>query len=116
MKLERYKDFDWILIGAVFLLSFFGIIMVYSASYPLGIDLADDPAYFFKRQLIFFIVGTLLFFVVMHFPYRFYRKLTPFIITASIIMLVLVLLVGSEVNGAQRWLGVGAFRIQPLKL
>ncbi|WP_100399932.1 putative lipid II flippase FtsW [Bacillus sp. FJAT-44742] len=113
MKLERYKDFDWILIGAVFLLSFFGIIMVYSASYPLGIDLADDPAYFFKRQLVWFIVGALLFLVVMHFPYRMYRKLTPFIITASIIMLVLVLLVGLEINGAQRWLGVGGFRIQP---
>lgn len=109
----KWSFYDWPLIGASFILAVFGLIMVYSASFPLGIDLFDNPLHFISRQLIFFVLGTVVFIFVVHFPYTYYQKLTPFIIGACILMLLAVIAVGIEVNGSQRWLSFGPIQIQP---
>ncbi|MDA3130519.1 putative lipid II flippase FtsW [Aliibacillus thermotolerans] len=101
------------MITTAFLLISFGLLMVYSASFPLGIDISGDPYHFLKRQLVWFVLGTFLFFIVLHIPYRFYRKLVPYLVLLSLVVLVLVLLVGEEVKGAQRWLSFGPVTIQP---
>ncbi|WP_252314548.1 putative lipid II flippase FtsW [Sinobaca sp. H24] len=111
--MQKYKNYDWWMIGATFALAIFGMIMIYSASFPLAIDLYDNPAHFFQRQLIFFILGTVFFIFFMHFPYRRFQLFIPFMMLASILSLVLVLLIGNEVNGATSWFNVGPFTIQP---
>lgn len=110
---KQQKHYDWILIGVTFFLGIFGLMMVYSASFPLGIDIADNPAYFFTRQVIWFIIGAGVFFTALHFPYTYYQKLTPFIVGTCILLLLAVIVVGTEVNGARRWLSFGPFQLQP---
>ncbi|MBB6448098.1 cell division protein FtsW [Geomicrobium halophilum] len=116
--IERFKAFDWILISAVFALALFGLIMVYSASYPLAIDNdgIDSPAYYIARQVMYFGLGIIIFAVLMNFRYQFYKKISPYIIGVSVILLVLVLLFGTEVNEATRWLNIGGISIQPSEL
>ncbi|WP_096436247.1 putative lipid II flippase FtsW [Alteribacter populi] len=105
---------DWILIVTIALISTFGLVMIYSASFVRGYESQGDFTYFFQRQLMWLGVSVFLFTFLMVFPYRHYRKLTPFIILGSVILLVLVKTpLGIDVNGAQRWLGVGGFQIQP---
>ncbi|WP_254781005.1 putative lipid II flippase FtsW [Alteribacillus bidgolensis] len=108
--LQRY---DWVMLIAAFLLMIFGLIMVYSASFPLGLDMADDAFYFVKRQINWLIIGFFLFFILLHFPYRLYMKLIPFIVGLSVISLILVVLMGTSVNGSQRWLSLGPLTVQP---
>lgn len=92
--------------------------MVYSSSYVWGLDRVDDPNYFFKRQLMWFMLATVVFFVVMHIPYRLYKKLSPLIILLSILSLILVIIpgIGVENKGATRWIQIGPLSVQPSEL
>ncbi|RNA70411.1 putative lipid II flippase FtsW [Alteribacter keqinensis] len=106
---------DWVLVVTIALVAAFGLIMVYSASFVRGYDqLEGNYTYFFERQLMWLVVSCGLFLFLMFFPYRHFRKLTPLIMLGSVVMLILVKTpLGIEVNGAQRWIGAGGFRIQP---
>lgn len=118
MNYSFRKDNDWLLIIATFLLTGFGLLMVYSSSYVWGLDRVDDPNYFFKRQLMWFMLATVVFFVVMHIPYRLYKKLSPLIILLSILSLILVIIpgIGVENKGATRWIQIGPLSVQPSEL
>lgn len=113
MNYSFSKDNDWLLIITTFLLAAFGLIMVFSSSYVLALYEQGDYYYFIKRQLMWFGLASVAFALIMHFPYAAYRKLSPFIVGISILLLALVLFVGTEVKGAQRWLQVGPLRMQP---
>ncbi|WP_240374553.1 putative lipid II flippase FtsW [Bacillus piscicola] len=113
MIFRRYKDYDWWLIAATVCLSIFGVIMVYSASFPLAIDLYGNPSHFFWRQLIWLTAGLFLLFFFMHFRHSLLKKLSPLLIAGSLFLLILVVLVGPEINGAKSWIPVGPFNIQP---
>lgn len=52
--LARFKAFDWIFISAVFALAVFGLLMVYSASYPAAINSGQPATAVVSRQLMFF--------------------------------------------------------------
>ncbi|WP_026703018.1 putative lipid II flippase FtsW [Salibacterium aidingense] len=113
MKTTRYKDYDWWLIISALLLTMFGIIMIYSASFPLAIDIYDNASHFFDRQLIWFVVGMGLLVFFMHFRYDMWRKLSPLLILGSVLLLITVLLVGTHIRGATSWITIGPFTIQP---
>jgi cell division protein FtsW len=116
MKYSFRKDNDWLLIITTFLLAGFGLVMVFSASYAMGIGQTNpNPYAFIQRQILWFGLAIFAFIFVMHFPYRFYRKMSPFIILLSVISLFMVLLpvIGHEINGAQRWIRVGPINFQP---
>ncbi|WP_236634670.1 putative lipid II flippase FtsW [Alteribacter lacisalsi] len=117
MELEAPKKrlhIDWILVIAVALISLFGLMMVYSASYVKGYEDVGNFTHYFQRQLMWLGLSGFLFTWLMFFPYRHFRKLTPFIIIGSFILLFLVLTpLGHSVNGAQRWINAGPLRIQP---
>lgn len=114
MKHSFAKNHDWLLIITTILLAVFGLLMVYSSSYVFALYDRGDHLYFFKRQSMWLGISLIVFFILMHFPFRAFKKLSPLIILVSIILLILVKTpLGIEDNGAQRWLGIGSFTLQP---
>ena len=115
MLFAYLKKYDYVLISAIFLLCFSGLLMVYSASYPLGISQYGDARYFIDRQLKSFFIGLVLFMIAALFPHRLYARLSPIIVMVSIVLLVLVLVpgIGVERNFSQRWIQIGSFMFQP---
>ncbi|WNF36113.1 putative lipid II flippase FtsW [Bacillaceae bacterium IKA-2] len=108
------KENDWLLITAVVLLASFGLIMIYSSSYVIGFDWQGDPLYFFKKQLKWISISTVLFLIFMIFPYRAYQKLVLPLVVISIVSLALVLSpLGVEIKGSTRWLNLGFMTVQP---
>jgi cell division protein FtsW len=94
----------------------FGLVMVYSSSSARAAVGADDPAYFLKRQAVYALVGLLVFFALSRTDVRALRgKAGPFL-AVCLFLLVCVLVVGTTVNGATRWLVVGPVSIQPSEL
>lgn len=84
----------------------YGWLILYSAS---GADL--DTVY---RQALRFIAGFAALFVLAQIPPRTFRFWTPILYAAGLLMLVLVLVLGVEAKGAQRWLSLpGIGRFQP---
>ena len=93
-----------------------GVLMVLSASYARAYYMGRSPAYFFRRQLLFAVTGTVLMILVSHVPLRVYRRWSMWILAVSAILLGLVLLIGVEENGARRWLDLGITTFQPSEL
>lgn len=93
-----------------------GVLMVLSASYARAYYMGRSPAYFFSRQLVFAVSGVALMLVVSRIPVKTYVRLALPLLGVSIALLVAVLLVGVEENGAKRWIDLGITTFQPSEL
>ncbi|QKS72115.1 putative lipid II flippase FtsW [Paenalkalicoccus suaedae] len=115
MEAEKRKLYiDWYLITVIAILTAFGLVMVYSASFVEGYQDHDNMRYFFNRQLQFLLIGSVMFTFLMFFPYRHYQKLIIPILFLCFALLIAVLIpgVGNTVNGATRWIQIGPFGLQ----
>src|SRR5262249_37138306 len=90
--------------------------MVYSATSASAALENGDPAYYVKRQAIYAVLGLALMVVFARFRFQALRKLAPVLVTASLALLIGVLVLGSTVNGARRWLTLGPAVFQPSEL
>ncbi|HBI02911.1 MAG TPA: stage V sporulation protein E [Paenibacillaceae bacterium] len=103
---------DFLIIITTFFLLAIGVVMVYSSSAVVAAQ-NGDPFHFSKRQLIFAVLGVVSMFVTMNIDYWFWKKWANTGLIICFVLLVVVLIIGNEVNGAKSWLGIGAFGIQP---
>ena len=121
-KREQFSSFlnnpmDFTLLITIILLLGIGLVMLLSASSPSALADTGDSYYYFKRQLIFAILGVVAMFAISKIDYRFYQKFYIHSYVISIILLVAVLLVGREINGAQRWIYLTeTFSFQPSEM
>ncbi|WP_081645779.1 putative lipid II flippase FtsW [Litchfieldella anticariensis] len=83
-----------------------GWVMVTSASTEVASGLTGNPYYFSIRHGIFVIVSLLAALLVTRVPLAWWRVNGPFLLLVGMALLVLVLLVGREINGSKRWLSV----------
>ncbi|WP_411266070.1 putative lipid II flippase FtsW [Bacillus sp. LLTC93] len=113
--ISHLKKIDHILTGTIVCLSLFGLLMVYSASYPLGEMKYEQGHYFLIKQWKWLFIGLIFFFVAALFPYQAYRKWIRWLVMLSFLLLILVLLpgIGAVKNNSQRWIHIGSFMIQP---
>ncbi|MBV9390091.1 MAG: FtsW/RodA/SpoVE family cell cycle protein [Chroococcidiopsidaceae cyanobacterium CP_BM_ER_R8_30] len=97
---------------------FVGLVVLFSASYPVGNAYFDDGLYYLKRQTIGVVVGLVAFNLVVHFPLRHILGITHWcvLLFLGLICITLVPGVGTSNLGAARWLAVGSFQIQPSEL
>lgn len=106
---------DFILLSTIILFVLIGLVMVYSASHVWAIYKYDDAYFFVKRQALFSVVGLVFMLLFTYIPYDFWRRNVWMILTTCIVLLILVLIPGIGIvrGGAQSWIGIGAFSIQP---
>jgi cell division protein FtsW len=113
---QANKKADPILLGLIFILLFFGLVMISSAGVVISETRFDDPYHLFKRQLFLGVLpGLLIFFIVQRINYRFWKKVSLPLFIFSILLLVLALIpgVGETYKGASRWIDFGEFSFQP---
>jgi len=96
--------FDQYLFISISLLSLMGLIFLYSAS--------DGNTSTVVKQSFFVIFGLILMFLVSQPDPDFYKNNSLVFLIISIILILLTLLFGKEVNGAKRWLDLGVFTLQ----
>jgi cell division protein FtsW len=94
----------------------FGLVMVYSASSGRAAVANGDPAYFLKRQALYAVLGLVALAVLSRVPFRRLRPLAGPLLLSSFALLVAVLVMGTTVNGARRWLPLGIIDFQPSEL
>ncbi len=109
-------DIPFLLITTALVL--FGCIMVYSASSVYAEQYHDDNTYFIARHLIFLLMGVAFTAVAVKFcTPLFWKDFSYVLYTVSIVMLMLVLVIGSDLgSGAKRWLDFGFITIQPSEI
>ena len=109
------KKMNLVLLIAVVIISLFGVMMIYSASYVWAEYKFDDPYKFLKTQGIFLIVGYIIMLIVANIDYKKYFNRANLIFGICFLLLILVLIpgVGTVRNGSRSWFGIGGFGIQP---
>ncbi|MBZ5486683.1 putative lipid II flippase FtsW [Halomonas aquamarina] len=89
----------WLIVAAVSLAGL-GWVMVSSAS----IGLLDNSFYYFRQHGIFLMLSVLGCLFMMSVPLEVWRQNAALILLISIVLLVVVLLFGQEINGSKRWI------------
>ena len=109
---------DLFFLAAVLLLAGWGVVCVYAACrYNAEVQYGDE-FYFFKKQLIGFVLGTAAMAGVSFIPYERLKKIGIPALVVSLVLLALVFIpgVGRSNYGATRWIGIGPITIQPSEL
>lgn len=108
-RLLRWLTFLWL---------FVGLVVLFSASYHIGIAESGDGLYYFKRQLLWTAVGLTGFQVLVHTPLRRVLAIAPvlFFFFLALVFSTQIPGVGTTVNGATRWISLGPFPLQPSEL
>ncbi|MDD4051403.1 MAG: rod shape-determining protein RodA [candidate division Zixibacteria bacterium] len=109
----RLPDFDRKLVAAAFLLSFIGILLIYSAQYH-----NDDPSArsLYLKQTVWLAIAMVAFLGTISLPPRFYDFIAYIYYGIMVLLLGLVLLAGSAQMGAARWFSLGPMNFQPSEL
>ncbi len=104
-RLLRWFTFAWLLLG---------LIVLYSASYPEGVANYDDGFYIIKRQLLFIWLGLTIFNFIVRSPLSKLLNIAPWMVFLFLGLIFSTILgLGTEVNGASRWIPIGPFLLQP---
>lgn len=114
-----FAGFDVVLVATALGLVLFGLIMLLSATGPVAISRFGSQYYFLKHQILAGVIpGLFGMGFALLVPFSVWKKLAPFMLFASIGLLVLVFLpgIGVEINGARGWLKFGEFMFQPSEL
>lgn len=95
-----------------------GIIMVYSASAGIEMQNGGSPTGYLIRQTIFVVMGIVIAMVVamMRLAILRHPRLLMIFFAALLVMLLYVKIFGTAVNGAQGWINLGFFSIQPAEI
>ena len=95
---------DFTLVITILLLLGIGLMMVLSASSPSALAESGNSYSYFSKQLLFAILGIIAMIIISKIDYRFYKKFYFHAFIVSVILLIAVKLIGTKLNGAQRWI------------
>lgn len=104
---------DSVLLGVFITLLMLGLVMVFSSTIAMGSqDLTTNTSHFW-RQLAHMVLGAVLTVLVASIPMWIWQRLSFPLLIGAVILLLVLLVVGHEVNGSTRWLVLAGFRLQP---
>ena len=117
-KSETVGKGDLLFLSAVLLLAAYGVLCVYSASSYNAQVQYGDATFFFRKQLVGFVIGAAAMVAISFLNYEKLRKwgLPALIVSLILLALVFVPGLGKSNYGATRWIGFGSFTIQPSEI
>lgn len=115
------EEYDSTLAWITLLLLSLGLVMVYSASISIAEAsraTGNQATYYLVRHVVYIAVSVALAVIVFQIPLRAWQVVAPYFFMLGLALLAVVLVpgIGREVNGAQRWLPLHFFNLQPSEL
>lgn len=113
---RRAVHFDRSIILVSLALMIISVVLISSASVQEAFNTTGDSYFYLKRQLIFCLVGCCCGLVVAAIPSQTWFNFSVPLLCVSFSLLLLVLIIGKEVNEATRWISLGPVNLQPAEL
>jgi rod shape determining protein RodA len=107
-----YFHVDWLLVAAVLLLAGIGLTMIYSTTF-VHLPNGGRPGREFFTQIYAVGLGVIALLVFLMIDYRKLAEHSLIIYGGLLALLLFVLFAGDSAGGAQRWINVGRFKLQP---
>lgn len=114
----RGIDVDFPMLAGCLALLGLGLVMITSASSEVAAVQSGNTLYMMTRHLVYLLIGLGACGVTMMIPVATWQRLGWLLLIGAFGLLVLVLVpgIGREVNGSMRWIGFGAFNVQPSEI
>ena len=112
MRLDRPRT-DWVLILVTGAILVIGTLLVWSSTSTNEVLTGDHPTAYLRKQLVNVVIGLGLAAAVLFTDRRWVRILAPLVYAGSVAGLLLVLAMGTTINGSRSWLMIGGLSIQP---
>jgi cell division protein FtsW len=115
---QRRLALDPVILVTVGGLLLAGLVMVSSASLSVAEGLHANLYFHFERQFFSVLLGCAFAAAVLVVPIKTWKRIAPWLLVASLVLLVLVRIpgIGHEVNGSWRWIRIGPLNFQPSEL
>lgn len=112
MKIDRriLKNLDWITLAIIILVSFIGIMTIFSATRS---PVSSDMPSFYIKQLYWLSLSLVTLVLFVSFDYIWFARFSNITYIFGLFLLLLVLFLGRTGMGAQRWLNLGFVSFQP---
>lgn len=107
---------DRVTLALLLTICLFGVVLVTAASPSVAERINTSPNHFIIRHMIFLVPSVMLLIGLSMVKLQYVWRVSLVVLAASLFMMLLVPIIGDEVKGAQRWLGIGPFSIQPSEL
>ena len=111
-----FQDIDWIVVGLYAILVFFGWLSIYAATFDEEHRAIFDMTQNHGKQLLWIILASVIAITILLFDHRFFETFAYIIYGFALFLLVAVLVVGSEIKGAQSWFVLGPVSFQPSEI
>ncbi len=103
LKFRQIRRIDLSILISIIVLSLYGIVNIF---YATNFNSA-------KRQLLFLIISLIALYVILFIDYAYLKKFIPLIYYLNIGALIFTKIFGEEINGANGWISIGSFALQP---
>lgn len=117
-KREKIKDIGpntYVLIFSI-IMGVFGLLMIFNASFYTANHDFGDQFHFVKLQAIWIVLGLIAGIIAYFFNYKRLVVIALPALIAVIILLLLILFLGNDINGSKRWFSIGGIPLQPAEL
>lgn len=109
-ELHKKNGFDFPLFFAALALWIIGLFLVYSATI---IHETGPLAGLYKQQVIWLFMAILVILAITSIPGRYFHAFAYIFYGLSLVMLLLALFMGVSAKGAERWILIAGFKLQP---
>jgi cell division protein FtsW len=121
-RAERSLLADWwftidrVLLAAILVIAGAGFLLSLAASPAIAIKRGLPTYHFVERHLVFSLLSVAVMLAVSILSPRSVRRLALGVMIAAVATMVLVLIDGTEINGARRWLYIAGYSLQPSEI
>ena len=110
---ERFRDINRQLLYAAAILILYGVFLIFAASPGVAYRTNRETFYFINRQLIFLVPAIGVLFITAFLSFQQIRRLSFLVLLGALVCTVYVVLFGTEIQGAKRWLNFFGIGLQP---
>lgn len=106
---KLWRNFDYPLLIIMLLICAYGLLVISSATQ----NYSEDPLYYVRKQAVLIVVGLAAIIFLLCIDYSNFSRLSRYLYVGNIVLLILVLFIGKETAGSQRWIDLKFFDLQP---
>jgi rod shape determining protein RodA len=107
------RHLDFMLVATALAITTYGLWILRNATRN---DVAGNPSYYYDRQLAYAVVGVVGMVIISTVPPRLFRRVHPVLYAFVLASTAVVLVIGTSVQGGQRWINLALFQFQPSEL
>ncbi len=114
--MSKFAKLDWVIVVVVFLLLLIGSIVIFTISSNPESQASFWQFNNFHKQLVAVFLGLVLMFLFSFYDYRILNSMSTKLYFLMLILLVWVIIGGTNIRGTTGWIQLGVFNFQPVEV